>query len=156
MINLSNQKDISCSVGPLWAVAVAGCIWRAIGRAALRPQRGHTPPSVTPYAGSAKLYPLDFLCKGIKENSFLAWIFFFQLKHTAFLNSQPLNVVFWLLGNEMDPLQDIGYVIYAPFLDVQDLWGPVQIHHSISRLGQQIKKTLGGEVQGGVVTRFLR
>lgn len=70
-----NQKDISCSVGPLWAVAVAGCTWRPVGRAALRPQWGHTPPSVTPYGGSPKLYPLDFLCRGRKDNSFLTFIF---------------------------------------------------------------------------------
>lgn len=38
----------------------------------------------------------------------------------------------------MDPLQDIGYVVYAPFLDVQDLRRPVQIHHPIGRLGEQI------------------
>lgn len=56
----------------------------------------------------------------------------------------------------MDPLQDISYVIYAPLLDVQDLGRPVQIHHSISRLGEQVQEALGGQVQGGVVTRFLR
>lgn len=73
MISLSNQKDISCSVGPLWAVAASGCIWRWVGRAALRPQRGHTPPSATPYGGSPKLYQLDFLCRGRKHDI----IFFF-------------------------------------------------------------------------------
>lgn len=84
MINLSNQKDISCSVGPLWAVAAAGCIWRRVGRAALQPRRGHTLPSVTPYGGSPKLYQLDFLCRGRKQNVFFNFnSFFFQRKHSV-------------------------------------------------------------------------
>lgn len=81
MISVSHQKDISCSVGPLWAVAAAGCIWRRVGRAALQPQRGHTPPSVTPCGGSPKLYQLDFLCRERKQTFFLTlFILFYSTK----------------------------------------------------------------------------
>lgn len=72
------------------------------------------------------------------------------------INSQPLDVVLGLLGDELDSLQDVGYVVDAPLLDVQDLRGPVQIHHAIGRLGQQVEEALGGQVQGGVVPRLLR
>lgn len=47
-------------------------------------------------------------------------------------HSQPLDVVLGLLGDELDSLQDVGYVVDASLLDVQDLRGPVQIHHSVS------------------------
>lgn len=73
-----------------------------------------------------------------------------------FFHSQPLDVVLGLLGDELDSLQDVGYVVDASLLDIEDLRGPVQIHHAVGRLGQQVQKALGGQVQGRVVTRLLR
>lgn len=35
-----------------------------------------------------------------------------------FLYSQPLDVVLGLLGDELDSLQDIGYVVDASLLDI--------------------------------------
>lgn len=72
------------------------------------------------------------------------------------LYSQPLDVVLRLLGDELNSLQDVSYVIDASFLDIQDLRGPVQIHHTVSRLGQEIQKALGGQVQGSVIPGLLR
>ena len=70
----------------------------------------------------------------------------------VFFHSQPLDVVLGLLGDELDSLQDVGYVVDASLLDIEDLRGPVQIHHAVGRLGQQVQKALGGQVQGRVVT----
>lgn len=67
-----------------------------------------------------------------------------------------MDVVLGLLGDELDSLQDVGYVIDASLLDIQDLRGPVQIHNAVSRLGQQVEKALGGQVQGRVIPRLLR
>lgn len=65
--------------------------------------------------------------------------------------SQPLDVVLGLLSDELDPLQDVGDVIDASLLDLQDLSGPVQVKNSIRRLGNQTHKFLGKQAQGGVV-----
>lgn len=62
-----------------------------------------------------------------------------------------MDVVFGLLGDELDSLQDVGYVVDASLLDIQDLRGPVQIHHAVGRLGQKVQKALGGQVQGSVI-----
>lgn len=72
--------------------------------------------------------------------------------NSIFFNSQPLDVVLGLLGDELDSLQNVGYVVDASLLDIEDLRGPVQIHHAVGRLGQQVQKALGGQVQGRVVT----
>lgn len=40
-------------------------------------------------------------------------------------NSQPLDVVLGLLGDELDSLQDVGDVVDASLLDIEDLRGPV-------------------------------
>lgn len=48
-----------------------------------------------------------------------------------FFYSQPLNVVLGLFPDELHTLQDIGDVIDASLLDIQDLGGPVQIKNSI-------------------------
>lgn len=71
-------------------------------------------------------------------------------------HSQPLDVVLGLFRNELDPFQDVGYVVDAPLLDMQDLRGPVQVHHAVSWLGQEVQKALGGQVQGGVIARLFR
>jgi len=71
-------------------------------------------------------------------------------------HSQPLDVVLGLLGDELDSLQDIGDVVDASLLDIQDLRSPIQIHHAVRRLGQQVQEALGGQVQGGVVAGLLR
>lgn len=62
-----------------------------------------------------------------------------------------MDVVLRLLGDELDSLQDVGYVVDASLLDIQDLRGPVQIHHAVGRLGQEVEKALGGQVQRGVI-----
>lgn len=67
-----------------------------------------------------------------------------------------MDVVLGLLGDELDSLQDVGYVVDASLLDVQDLGGPVQIHHAVGRLGQQVQEALGGQVQRSVIPRLLR
>ena len=54
------------------------------------------------------------------------------LNNRLVLHSQPLDVVLGFLGDELDSLQDVGYVVDASLLDVQDLRGPVQIHHAVS------------------------
>lgn len=54
-------------MGPLWAVAAGGCIWRGVGRAAPQLWWDYTPPSATPYGGWPKLYPPDFLCRRRKQ-----------------------------------------------------------------------------------------
>lgn len=71
-------------------------------------------------------------------------------------HSQPLNVVLGFLRDEMNALQDIGDVVNASLLDVQHLWSPVQVHHAIRRLSQQVQEALGGEVQGCIIAWFLR
>lgn len=58
-------------------------------------------------------------------------------------NSQPLDVVLGLLSDELDSLQDVGDVIDASLLDLQDLSGPVQVKDSIRRLSDQTHKFLG-------------
>lgn len=45
--------------------------------------------------------------------------------------SQPLDVVLGLLSDELDSLQDVGDVVDASLLDLQDLSGPVQVQNSI-------------------------
>lgn len=45
--------------------------------------------------------------------------------------SQPLDVVLGLLSDELHSLQDVGDVIDASLLDLQDLSGPVQVQNSI-------------------------
>lgn len=71
-------------------------------------------------------------------------------------HSQPLDVVLGLLGDELDAFQDVGDVVDASLLHVQHLRGPVQVHHAVGRLRQQVEETLGGQVEGGVVARALR
>lgn len=56
----------------------------------------------------------------------------------------------------MDPLQNVCNVVDPSLLHIQDLRGPVQIHHAVGRLGQQVQEALGGQVQGSVVARVLR
>lgn len=68
---------------------------------------------------------------------------------------QPLNVVLGLFSDELHSLQDVGDVIDAPLLDLQDLGGPVQIKNSIRRLGNQTHEFLGQQAEGSVVARPL-
>ena len=70
-------------------------------------------------------------------------------------DSQPLDVVLGLLADELHSLQDVGDVIDASLLDLQDLSGPVQVKNSVGRLGDQTHKFLGQQAQGGVVARAL-
>lgn len=69
--------------------------------------------------------------------------------------SQPLNVVLGLFSDELHSLQDVGDVIDASLLDLQDLGGPVQIKNSIGRLGNQTHEFLGQQAKGSVVARPL-
>ena len=69
--------------------------------------------------------------------------------------SQPLDVVLGLLPDELDSLQDVGDVIDASLLHLQDLGGPVQVKNPIGRLGDQTHKLLGQQAQRGVVARPL-
>ncbi len=61
------------------------------------------------------------------------------------MNAQPLDVVLGLLGDQVDPLQDVGDVVDAPFLDVQHLRGPVEVDHAVRRLSQEIQEAFGGQ-----------
>lgn len=83
------------------------------------------------------------------------WCYWF-MQQTEVAHSQPLDVVLGLLGDELNSLQDVGYVVDASLLDIQDLRGPVEIHHAVGRLGKQVEKALGGQVQGGVVAGLFR
>lgn len=65
--------------------------------------------------------------------------------------SQPLNVVLGLFTDELHSLQDVGDIIDASLLDLQDLGGPVQIKNTIGRLGNQAHKFLSQQAQGSVV-----
>lgn len=69
--------------------------------------------------------------------------------------SQPLNVVLGLFTDELHSLQNVGDIIDASLLDLQDLCGPVQIKNTIRRLGNQAHKFLGQQAQGSVVARPL-
>ncbi len=60
---ISRQKDISCSVGPLWAVGAVCCIWKWVRPAAPQPRWGHKPPSAALYYGKPLLHRLDCHCK---------------------------------------------------------------------------------------------
>ena len=70
-------------------------------------------------------------------------------------DSQPLDVVFRLLGNELDAFQDIGDVIDASLLHLQNLRGPVEVDHAIRGLGQQVQEALGGQVERRVIAGLL-
>ncbi len=72
------------------------------------------------------------------------------------MNAQPLNVVLGLLGDQVDPLQDISDVVDAPFLDVQHLRSPVEVDHAVRRLSQEIQEAFGGQIQRRVVAGLLR
>lgn len=69
--------------------------------------------------------------------------------------SQPLDVVLGLLPDELHSLQDVGDVVDASLLDLQDLGGPVQVKNSVGRLRDQTHKFLGQQAQRGVVARAL-
>ena len=51
----------------------------------------------------------------------------------------------------MHALQDVGDVIETPLLDAERLGGPVQVHHAVGRLAQQLQELLGEETQRRVV-----
>lgn len=46
---------------------------------------------------------------------------YYSVYQPDFLYSQPLDVVLGLLGDELNSLKDVGYVIDAPLLDIQNL-----------------------------------
>lgn len=172
-----NKKDIFCSVGPLWAIWAADCIWKWAHPAAPQHLWGHTPPSAAPYGGKPEPHQCDYRCRGRREKNWLLRVT--RYTHTpstqiysatvlapvprflsfavlgVFEHLQPLDVVLWLLGDELDPLQDIGYVVDASLLNIEHLRRPVQIHHAVGRLGQQVQKALGGQVQRSVIPRLL-
>lgn len=68
---------------------------------------------------------------------------------------QPLNVVLGFFGNQIDPFKDIGDIIDPPFLDIQHLSGPVQIHHTISRLAKELQESFCCQIQRCLVSRPL-
>lgn len=68
---------------------------------------------------------------------------------------QPLDVVLGLLGDELDALQDIGDVVDAPLLHLQHLGCPVEVHHTVGGLAEQLQEALGGEVQRGFIAGLL-
>lgn len=63
------------------------------------------------------------------------------------LNLQPLDVVFGLLSNELDSLQDVSDVIDASLLHFQNFGSPVQVKNSIRGLGDQTHKFFGQQAQ---------
>lgn len=67
----------------------------------------------------------------------------------------PLDVVLGLLADELDALQDVGDVVDAAFLHLQELGGAVQVQHPVGRFAQQEGELLGEQPQRGVVARLL-
>lgn len=60
-------------------------------------------------------------------------------------------MILGLFTDELHSLQDVGDIIDASLLDLQDLGGPVQIKNTIGRLGNQAHKFLSQQAQGSVV-----
>lgn len=67
----------------------------------------------------------------------------------------PLDVVFGFLLDKVHALQDICDVIETSLLNAERLGGPVEVHHTVHRLAEQLQELLGQETEGRVVPRLL-